>query len=307
MGAGRYAEACPAFEESLRLDFEMGTLLNLAFCHDHENKPGRAWREYEIARARCLTTNDRRAAFAGDSAKKLEDRVSWIELAATRGATLADVVVDGDALPAVDAARFAVDPGQHVVAAHASGQQPWQQTVEIAAHATVKLTVDAPPAPVSPPAAAAPAAVSATPPAATDDHASSGRPGRRVAAYVVGGVGVVGIAVGAAFGAETLSDKSKADANGCTNGTRCLQGTNGRSYGEQAWTYSAVSTVGFGVGLAGLAAGTWLFLTSRPQTSTASAGARPEARTRATEMASHFRVSPYAGPGGAGLTALGIW
>jgi hypothetical protein len=96
---------------------------------------------------------------------------------------------------------------------------------------------------------------------------------------VVGGVGIAGIVVGSVGGILALSDKSTIESS-CTQKQCSQSGLDAASNGK---TMSLVSDVGFGVGLAGLAIGTYLLL------SESSAGA-------------HVGVTPA--PGG-GL--IGAW
>ncbi len=303
--AGRYADACRDFEQSERLDPLLGTLLNLAYCHEHEGRTGSAWAEFTRAATDAAHAHDPREAFARDSARKLEPRVAWVELAIPPGQAVADVTVDGEPIAPQLPPRFATDPGSHTIALFIAGKR-WQSPVVVAREkATVNLTVDAPaehavpvapaPVPASEPAApVVPAAQSPGPSAPPAEPTPATGGGRRTAGWIVGAVGVAGLGVGAVFGVETLVDKGRANQNGCTGGTGCVPGTQGHSIGEQAWTYSAISTAGFAVGLAGVAAGTWLLLTSRPS---------PGAATTAVAL----HVVPTAGPGGNGLVLAGTW
>lgn len=132
--AGRYAEACPKFAESQRLDPGGGTLLNLALCHEMEGKTASAWQEFRDALSQAI--RDHR-----------EDRQ---ELATTHIATLGPklvrlMVVVPDAVAArepevtLDRSRLApaawnaaipIDPGGHRVAVVAPGSQPWETSVD---------------------------------------------------------------------------------------------------------------------------------------------------------------------------------
>src|SRR5262245_54294463 len=69
----RYAEACAEFEQSQRLDPQLGTLFNLANCEVEIGKVASAWKIF-----RELEKNDPnpdRRAISSDLAKKLEKRL----------------------------------------------------------------------------------------------------------------------------------------------------------------------------------------------------------------------------------------
>jgi len=61
--AGKYAEACAAFEHSQQLDPQLGTLFNLATCNAHLGKLATAWGEFHDIAQRD-TNKTRRAAAA---------------------------------------------------------------------------------------------------------------------------------------------------------------------------------------------------------------------------------------------------
>lgn len=70
---GQVSQACPAFEESERLDPSGGTILNLALCHELEGRLARAWSEFNeaVMFARKDGRRDREVA-ATDRARALE-------------------------------------------------------------------------------------------------------------------------------------------------------------------------------------------------------------------------------------------
>ncbi len=102
---------------------------------------------------------------------------------------------------------------------------------------------------------------------------------RKTAGYVVGGIGVVGIGIGALTGLVAISDKNKLEKS-CTNG-KCpsTQQSAVNSYN----TMGTLSTLGFVVGGLALAGGIVLIVTAPKD---------PKAAF----------VSPYLAPGEAGLT-----
>jgi len=244
MAAGDVARACPKFEESNRVDPKLGTLMNLALCHEKSGRSASAWAEY--AQAASL------AARAGQSDREKVAR----ERAAALEPTLSHVIIDADpkaevtiALDdhAIGAAAFEspipIDPGPHVLRATAPGAVPFEQSFVVqkgAPAATLKV-------PSLAPAAAPPQAVHALPP--QGNHS-----GLRTAGFVVGGAGVVLVGIGAYFGAQAFSEKNAAE-NACYP-TYCKSaGTNATNAMK---TDETLSTIGVIAGVAAVGAGVYL-------------------------------------------------
>ncbi|HEV7557771.1 MAG TPA: hypothetical protein VGO00_20035, partial [Kofleriaceae bacterium] len=78
MAAGKVAEACAAFEASMRIDPAKGTLYNLALCHEKLGKIASAWSEFiELSRA---DTNAARAKDSTRRATALEPQLTRMHL-----------------------------------------------------------------------------------------------------------------------------------------------------------------------------------------------------------------------------------
>ncbi|WP_437775162.1 tetratricopeptide repeat protein [Sorangium sp. So ce1097] len=286
---GQYAEACEKFEESQRLEPKPGTLLNLAVCHEKVGKLATAWAELgsveEVARREGPAE---REAFARAQREALEQRLARIEIRMDAPPAGLRLTLDGEPLNgAALNAPFPIDPGGHHVAATAPGKVVWSTVVDVPPErASIVVTIpaleDVPPAAEAPqpPAAGAPqpqAAPAGVPPAALAPRATAvpSRPeppadGPGMMLMAMGfSVGAVGLVVGAAAGALTLS-RSGALAAVCSN-DRCPPSR--RRDLSTANTLANVSNAGFavlavgaGVGVAGL-----LILPSR----SAPSGPRP--------------------------------
>jgi len=271
MGEGRFAEACPKFEESYRLDPGGGVLMNVATCHEKMGRTATAWAEYKEALG--LATKAGRAdreKFARERIEALEKelprllievpppvRVAGLEI--RRGAEVLGAGSWGEPLP--------VDPGPHRISVLAPGFR--ERVYEVVARASEKTTLrvdplerlpDAPPASASASSPPPPASTSAplSPPPSTPPPSSS----RRTAGYVVGGVGLLSLGIGGFFGFRAISKRQDSDAD-CPGGACNARGW---STYEDAKSAARISNVGLALGVVGAGVGTWLVLSSRNET-----------------------------------------
>lgn len=216
MAAGNFAEACPKFAESQRLDPATGTLLNLAACHEKQGKLATAWIEYSdaLVAARRDGREDR-VEYARARAAEIEPRLSRLTLMLAQGADEPELTIELDGASvgrAILGAATPVDPGPHTIRATAPGKKPWTGSVEIAAENDQKtLTIPAlelappEPAPVAP--APSPKPIAASPGAPSTDELSS-RP-IPTSVYVAGGL-TLALAAGAGItGAVYLSQRGE--------------------------------------------------------------------------------------------------
>jgi hypothetical protein len=169
----KFAEACPKFAESYKLDPGLGTLLNLAMCHESEGKPATAWAEFSEASSRAQREGDsERAQLADEHVRALEPKLAHITIALAPGASVQGLAIKFDSRELASAALglpIAVDPGKHVLEASAPGKEPSSQSFDTPATPTnVTLTV-----PVLKDSAGAPAAVVATVPTGAPPPAST--------------------------------------------------------------------------------------------------------------------------------------
>lgn len=298
----KYKEACEKFESSNRLDPSTGTLLNLADCNQKLGKVASAWAQFGEAAvlAKRAGTSDR-AQVAQDRAAALEPRLTRVRLVVGDKTRVSGLTIHRDDL-ALDEAIWngliATDPGPHVYKASAPGKKDWTTTVNVQGEGK-SMDVVVPPladAPVAP-------AVTATAPVASTTTTAEVAPppppppsssGQATAGYVIGGIGVAGLAAGGIFGLLARSDWKAADCPGRICATQADQDS-----AKGAKTKSTISTAAFVGGGLLLATGITLVVLA-PDSSSAPASAF-KSRSTSTTIA----VAPAAGPGAAGLDIVG--
>jgi hypothetical protein len=267
MAQGRFAEACPKFAESQRLDPGGGTLLNLAVCHESEGRTATAWAELHEAQSQAIADRrPERQARAREHLAAIEARLSRLTISKAADAGPVSITLDG--APLADAALGVAtprDPGEHVVTASAPDKKPWTATVTLGATADSQNVVV--PALEDPaPAATPPTPAAPEPVAASAEAPSPSVPGQRqrILGEAVGGAGAAALLAGAVFGGLTLSEKGASDAQcgariGAPAGLCNAQGV--ADHGT-ASTDATLSTVLFIAGGAAAAAGVALFVTA---------------------------------------------
>ena len=235
--SGQYAEACNDFSESLRLGPKLGTLLNLALCHETVGKTATAWSEYHHGAAWAAQNGQKdRHDFALQHAIALEMKLPRVLLQLPRDGALQAVDVDGEPLP--DSRWYLpvyLDPGEHSVTVSAPGKQRGSVRFRVTNSPTEQL-VNVPgltddPGAIPPPP---PKRLLASDPDAT----------RRLAGIVTMGVGAAGLAVGVTFGILAIAADTYGEAQG----------------------RATVATVATAFGFVAGAVGGWLVFTSVPPT-----------------------------------------
>ncbi len=256
MDAGDFKAACVKFYESNRLDPAIGTVFNIADCEEQQGHVATAWTRFQEV-AQELPPSDERRPIALKRVAALDKRLPKLSV------HLADAppgaVVHRDEVELGRASLdtlLPVDPGDHVVRVTVPGHRDGEFRVTLGEgeHRTLQVSAGV--------AVASTAPGSAPGQAPGSDHGVGGGSGKRTAGYVVGGIGIAGVAVGAVTGLMVLGKKSVVD-NNCDADKRCNQtGVDAASSGK---TLGVVSTTGFIVGAVGIGIGTWLVLSSDDQ------------------------------------------
>lgn len=282
--SGNYSEACPKYAESYRLDPKLGALLHLADCYEHNGQLASAYAAFREASELAAKLGDKRLAVANERSHALEAKVPHLFVKVDSKDTGLELSKDGRPLSAAQwGTELALDPGQHSIEATAPGKQPWKTAINVPASGqTVTVIVPALANAASSPAvassAAAPVATNYSPSTMSLGNDATG-PGQdqqgpalnqRTVGYVVGGVGVVGLAMGTVFGLKVNSKNSKSDSI-CPTGQPCTlsEQANYNSSVSDARSARAASLVSFGVGGAALATGAILIFTAPKSNHTA--------------------------------------
>ncbi|HEU4733730.1 MAG TPA: hypothetical protein VFT22_37820 [Kofleriaceae bacterium] len=293
--AGKYPEACAAFEHSQKLEPASGTLYNLAGCHAKLGKLASAWVAYRELAQR--DANPARRADSARQAKLLEPRLPRLLIRSTAAPPGLVVTMNGQDVTALLGVDSPVDLGTYQLIAKAPGFQDRELAVEVTDEgktvtATLELeqrVVHEPPPP--PPPVAAPAIAPGKRAGAPDEPPPEAGTASHRRAYgaIAGGAGVALVATGLVFG-NLARGKWNDVKKLCGNDLTCDPGqaAEGNRLSDSAHLDGNIATGLVIGGAVALGAGAYLWFT---------------APSRADRTA--LRVLPGAGTANVGLTLAG--
>lgn len=264
--AGDFPTACRLLAESYHLEPLPGVLFTWATCELRANRLASAAQHYQdFLSAVAKLPPPERAAQEERRRSALQERAQIVPelpyLTVVVSASVqhsSSVLRDGvPLLPSAQGVEVAVDPGEHSIVFVGPDGARTEQRVVLAKreHKTIVLgfanakeaeraATPAAPTPVAPPSA--------------QDSTSTTSPW----VYVTGGIGVAGVLTGTIAGVMALRDKHIVDTD--CHGPACT--TRGKDAADAGKTEATVSTVGFGVGLAGLVGSVIIYLVDSPGT-----------------------------------------
>ncbi len=284
---GNYKDACPKFQASYKLDRTLGTLLNLADCHENVGKVASSWAEWGEAVEMAKRMGDDRVGFATERRDALVPRLPKLTVAIAQPVAALDVYRDGVRVePGAYNLALPVDPGRHKLVVRRGDKVLQEKRVDLAEAQQQNVSFDLvaldkqfpPPAPAPPGGGPGPG---------PDRGPVSSS--QKTIGYVVGGVGVAAVLTGVGFGVVALSKKSEADeADACAERFCSNKGL------DAADSAKSFAEIGQWVGIGGVVAtavGATLILTA-PSSNHATG------RRRLT-------ASPWLSPNAGGLSVRG--
>lgn len=240
MRADHCPEAVERFAESDRLDSSAATLMNLAICYEHMNKPATAWRTFVRAvNAAISQGNTELRSQAAEALSKLGPVLTRIRIVTSGSVDSQVIKVNGE--PVADYREpIPVDPGEQIVEVSAPGRKPWR--VKVLAKGVGTISVEVPPL------------------TGIDQRAPERRTDLRPAAMVAGGLGVVGLTIGAIWAIRAESANHRANEQGSCTADRC--DPIAHDLRDTAWDRARVATWATSLGLLAVATGTVLWVVS---------------------------------------------
>ncbi len=294
----RYADACKAFEQSYKLDPQIGVELNVAKCYEDWGRVATAYRAYKTAEKLAEEQHDQRVAQIRPRAEKLEPEVPKLTVKLPEGADSKGLELKLDGAP-FDVEQLGtpqmVDPGPHILEYQVSDGDKKSKTIPVERGGDSVVRLDIPKKPKvkdkdkvddQPKPVEHPIVVKHD----NDDERDRPMPdpgkGQRIAAYVVGGVGVVGIAVSSYLALSARSKYRDALASECGNATdMCTD--QGLTDTHDARRNANIATGVFIGGAAAVIGGIVIYVTAPKQS-----------RRRTDES---FYLTPRIGPDGVGV------
>jgi hypothetical protein len=261
---GDYTTGCTKFAASLRLTQRASPLLNLANCEEHQGRLVSALAHWTEGIA-LLPKGDERIESSRQRVEALGRRIPRLTIVlAPSPPPGTKVTLDGAQVsPAALGVPQPIDLGEHTLVASAAGFTDGTSTLVLAEGERREITV-------TPGIASVPVPVVVKPPPTEvrlPPEAPASMSGLRSAGFVIGGVGLASLAVGAVTGILAISKKDAVE-KACKAPTGpCLAGTQNTVTGLEntGRRFATISTVSFIVGAVGLGASVTLVILGAPR------------------------------------------
>jgi hypothetical protein len=294
--ANDFAEACPKFEEVVRLKPGLGARIGLGDCYRAQGRRAKAWEVYKgvvddvptlVKQAKGFTEQSKvkkRGEEAQSRIDEIEPKLGWIVLVvpdAVKNLEGLVLQVDGSS---IDTAKFGirmpVDRGEHVVDVSAKGKKTWDKTVALVEGAELSVAIqpledDVPPVKSGPTPPPGPNQPEVKPPPDPIVPVGGNKPPpdtikpvpdtkseffstQRIIGLSLGIVGAGAMIGGAVFGSQAIEKRDASEASGNCIGNRCNDA--GISLRQESLAAANASTGLFIGGGVTLAAGVTLFL-----------------------------------------------
>lgn len=259
----KYAEACPAFEQSMKLDPAIGTQLNIAKCYEDWGRLGRALVAYRAAEKMAHDAKDDREPKIKALIDDLDANVPRLTIKLPKNATSDGVVVklDNNVITTFGESMI-VDPGPHTIDYTVDGVKK-QKTVPVERGGDSEVTLDIPKDRV----------VKKQPDKVVEMPVGSPEPGpapghnQRLGGLVLGGAGVIAIGVSSLMTLSARGQYNDALAMYCNN-AKDMCDPMGLELTHDARSTANTATVIFIGGVAAVAGGVALYLLAPKTAST---------------------------------------
>jgi tetratricopeptide (TPR) repeat protein len=255
MDEKKYADACQAFEQSMKLDPQIGTELNVGRCFEEWGKLGRALRAYQTAEKMAKAASDDRTPKIDELITQLDAQVPRLTIHVPDGADTSSVTVDGEHVESFSD-PIVLDPGPHTIEYATARGKKKSKVVPLERGGSSEITLELPAKQAD--HTTATTTTPPPPPTHVDETPDPGR-GYRLGAYALGGVGVAAIGVSTYL---TIAAKSKYNdalkdhCGGMTNGCDDI----GLKDTHDARHQANIGTIVFIGGAAAIAGGIVLYL-----------------------------------------------
>lgn len=265
---GKVADACPKFEESLKLDDAIGTRFQLARCYEALGRTASAWTLYLDVAAKAKASGQAdREGFARGEAARLKPGLSKLTIVVPPEARATGLEITRNGVP-VGAGQWdlplPVDPGEIQITAKGPGKKEWRGSVTVGSKGASE-TFELQPLEDAPAEPGGAASTSAAP-------APQGLSTLQWVGIGTGALGVVGLGLGGVF---AMNAQDKHEQSGCVDGA--CRDQNALSLNSDARAAGNLATVALVAGGVLVATGVTLFLVG-PKRGAADEGSKASAR-----------------------------